>query len=167
MSDFDAIPWEVRLGSACDDRNTTLRNGLLTTCTWVTGHQRKLENAGVWLVWQGLQGWALLVLVVASRLDADRALAGTYLGIDVAIKEVLPSNEYDVAKYFEREWRLMKCAVHCPANQVQCSQPIQRGPPSKRRPLPWSFARTGTRQSHLYYLRVYREWFVQLQSVSS
>jgi hypothetical protein len=35
-------------------------------------------------------------------------VAGTYLGIDVAIKEVLPSNDYDVAKYFEREWRLMK-----------------------------------------------------------
>ena len=32
----------------------------------------------------------------------------TYLGIEVAIKEVLPSNDYDVAKYFEREWRLMK-----------------------------------------------------------
>ncbi|KAH7105124.1 kinase-like protein [Auriculariales sp. MPI-PUGE-AT-0066] len=37
---------------------------------------------------------------------------GTYLGIDVAIKEVLPSTEYDVAKYFEREWRLMKEARH-------------------------------------------------------
>jgi hypothetical protein len=36
---------------------------------------------------------------------------GTYLGIDVAIKEVLPSTEYDVSKYFEREWRLMK-SVH-------------------------------------------------------
>jgi hypothetical protein len=34
--------------------------------------------------------------------------AGTYLGIEVAIKEVLPSKDYDVAKYFEREWRLMK-----------------------------------------------------------
>ena len=33
---------------------------------------------------------------------------GSYLGIDVAIKEVLPSSNYDVAKYFEREWRLMK-----------------------------------------------------------
>ena len=33
---------------------------------------------------------------------------GTYLGIEVAIKEVLPSNDYDVAKYFEREWRLIK-----------------------------------------------------------
>ncbi|KIM77421.1 hypothetical protein PILCRDRAFT_76824 [Piloderma croceum F 1598] len=37
---------------------------------------------------------------------------GAYLGIDVAIKEVLPSGEYDVAKYFEREWRLMKEARH-------------------------------------------------------
>ncbi|KZV99260.1 kinase-like protein [Exidia glandulosa HHB12029] len=35
-----------------------------------------------------------------------------YLGIDVAVKEVLPSTEYDVAKYFEREWRLMKEARH-------------------------------------------------------
>ena len=37
---------------------------------------------------------------------------GSYLGIDVAIKEVLPSSEYDVAKYFEREWRLMKECRH-------------------------------------------------------
>ncbi|TFK69802.1 TKL/LISK/LISK-DD1 protein kinase [Pluteus cervinus] len=37
---------------------------------------------------------------------------GTYLGIDVAIKEVLPSKDYDVAKYFEREWRLMKECRH-------------------------------------------------------
>ncbi|KAJ7804742.1 hypothetical protein B0H14DRAFT_1611482 [Mycena olivaceomarginata] len=36
---------------------------------------------------------------------------GTYLGIDVAIKEVLPS-EYDVAKYFEREWRLVREIGH-------------------------------------------------------
>jgi len=35
-----------------------------------------------------------------------------YLGIEVAIKEVLPSKEYDVAKYFEREWRLMKECRH-------------------------------------------------------
>ena len=39
-------------------------------------------------------------------------LQGTYLGIDVAIKEVLPSTEYDVGKYFEREWRLMKECRH-------------------------------------------------------
>ncbi|KAG5641668.1 hypothetical protein DXG03_004517 [Asterophora parasitica] len=37
---------------------------------------------------------------------------GVYLGIDVAIKEVLPSGDYDVAKYFEREWRLMKECRH-------------------------------------------------------
>ncbi|KZP30105.1 kinase-like protein [Athelia psychrophila] len=37
---------------------------------------------------------------------------GKYLGIEVAIKEVLPSTDYDVAKYFEREWRLMKEARH-------------------------------------------------------
>jgi len=37
---------------------------------------------------------------------------GVYLGIEVAIKEVLPSTEYDVAKYFEREWRLMKECRH-------------------------------------------------------
>jgi LIM domain kinase 1 len=37
---------------------------------------------------------------------------GTYLGLDVAIKEVLPSTDYDVAKYFEREWRLMKECRH-------------------------------------------------------
>ncbi|KAH8115078.1 kinase-like protein [Phellopilus nigrolimitatus] len=37
---------------------------------------------------------------------------GIYLGIEVAIKEVLPSNDYDVAKYFEREWRLMKECRH-------------------------------------------------------
>ncbi|KAJ7820511.1 TKL/LISK/LISK-DD1 protein kinase [Mycena olivaceomarginata] len=37
---------------------------------------------------------------------------GTYLGIDVAIKEVLPSTEYDVAKYFEREWRLVREIRH-------------------------------------------------------
>ena len=33
-------------------------------------------------------------------------IPGTYLGIDVAIK-----NEYDVSKYFEREWRLMKSVL--------------------------------------------------------
>ena len=39
---------------------------------------------------------------------SNGASIGVYLGIDVAIKEVLPSKDYDVAKYFEREWRLMK-----------------------------------------------------------
>lgn len=39
----------------------------------------------------------------------------TYLGIDVAIKEVLPSNKYDVSKYFDREWRLMRFV-----NRIRC-----------------------------------------------
>nr|XP_018266358.1 TKL/LISK/LISK-DD1 protein kinase [Kwoniella dejecticola CBS 10117]OBR88516.1 TKL/LISK/LISK-DD1 protein kinase [Kwoniella dejecticola CBS 10117] len=37
---------------------------------------------------------------------------GCYLGIDIAIKEVLPSEEYDVHKYFEREWRIMRECRH-------------------------------------------------------
>lgn len=35
-------------------------------------------------------------------------LQGEYLGTEVAIKEVLPNNTYDVEKYFERECVLMK-----------------------------------------------------------
>ena len=42
------------------------------------------------------------------ELTSPMDSTATYLGIEVAIKEVLPSNDYDVAKYFEREWRLMK-----------------------------------------------------------
>lgn len=45
-----------------------------------------------------------------AMITQNPSFIGNYLGIDVAIKEVLPSNDYDVAKYFEREWRLMKCA---------------------------------------------------------
>ncbi|EIW73130.1 hypothetical protein TREMEDRAFT_22557, partial [Tremella mesenterica DSM 1558] len=37
---------------------------------------------------------------------------GSYLGIEIAIKEVLPSNDYDVHKYFEREWRIMRECRH-------------------------------------------------------
>lgn len=43
------------------------------------------------------------------ELHSHSRILGSYLGIDVAIKEVLPSTEYDVSKYFEREWRLLKC----------------------------------------------------------
>ena len=38
--------------------------------------------------------------------------SGEYLGTQVAIKEVLPNNTYDVEKYFERECVLMKEARH-------------------------------------------------------
>ncbi|GAA6046767.1 hypothetical protein JCM3770_005633 [Rhodotorula araucariae] len=37
---------------------------------------------------------------------------GEYLGIEVAIKEVLPSTEYDVEKYLQREITLMQQARH-------------------------------------------------------
>jgi len=50
--------------------------------------------------------------------------AATYLGIDVAIKEVLPSADYDVAKYFEREWRLMKSAHPYAPRVIQYSSSL-------------------------------------------
>ena len=59
---------------------------------------------------RALSGTCIRVRVGAMRpanCPSD-SLVGSCLGIDVAIKEVLPSNEYDVAKYFEREWRLLK-----------------------------------------------------------
>ncbi|KAF8329779.1 kinase-like domain-containing protein [Cantharellus anzutake] len=55
---------------------------------------------------------------------------GTYLGIDVAIKEVLPSNEYDVSKYFDREWRIMKEARH---PNVVLYIALSRAPPPDNR----------------------------------
>ncbi|KAL4077471.1 kinase-like domain-containing protein [Scleroderma citrinum] len=55
---------------------------------------------------------------------------GSYLGIDIAIKEVLPSDSYDVAKYFEREWRLMKEARH---PNVVLYLGLSRAPPSDGR----------------------------------
>ncbi|KAI0255429.1 kinase-like domain-containing protein [Lactifluus subvellereus] len=69
---------------------------------------------------------------------------GSYLGIDVAIKEVLPSTEYDVAKYFEREWRLLKESRHPNVvlylglsrapNLMAASLSFQN---SSKMPLPW------------------------------
>ncbi|KAJ9092500.1 hypothetical protein QFC19_008713 [Naganishia cerealis] len=37
---------------------------------------------------------------------------GSYLGIDIALKEILPSNEYDVRKYFLREHTIMRECRH-------------------------------------------------------
>ncbi|GFZ44643.1 hypothetical protein JCM24511_02367 [Saitozyma sp. JCM 24511] len=54
-------------------------------------------------------------IVWGERLGAGSfgsVFKGTYLGIDIAIKEVLPSSEYDVHKYFEREWRIMRECRH-------------------------------------------------------
>ncbi|GMK58196.1 hypothetical protein CspeluHIS016_0502280 [Cutaneotrichosporon spelunceum] len=38
--------------------------------------------------------------------------AGQYLGLDIAIKEIRASTEYNVHKYFEREWRIMRECRH-------------------------------------------------------
>ena len=47
--------------------------------------------------------------VASLSLIADAVYTqGEYLGTEVAIKEVLPNNTYDVEKYFERECVLMK-----------------------------------------------------------
>lgn len=61
------------------------------------------------------QSWVQAPLVMYTRVGEIPNIickahpnVGSYLGIQVAIKEVLPSTEYDVAKYFEREWRLLK-----------------------------------------------------------
>lgn len=81
----------------------------LISCTILEGHQGRLEEIGCWILRERLQRSTL-----QTGTSADPPLTlppGTYLGIDVAIKEVLPSTDYDVAKYFEREWRLMKSAL--------------------------------------------------------
>jgi len=67
----------------------------------IKGEWKKLGSGSFGNVYKGISS------VTHPSLQANTC-AGSYLGIDVAIKEVLPSNSYDVAKYFEREWRLMK-----------------------------------------------------------
>ena len=72
------------------------------------GHQGRLEEIGRRIFRKRLQRSTLQISEPTSSLT--HPTAATYLGIDVAVKEVLPSADYDVAKYFEREWRLMKSA---------------------------------------------------------
>ena len=95
---FDVIPFEV---------GSTFAQIHLLVIDDRTGHQGKLEEARLRVFRERLQRSASLSKV---PFCIERS-PGTYLGIDVAIKEVLPSNDYDVAKYFEREWRLMKWVV--------------------------------------------------------
>lgn len=73
------------------------------------GYQRQLEKIGSRIVWERLQRYTIAPFHIRYFTDLAQ---GVYLGIDVAIKEVLPSKGYDVAKYFEREWRLMKECRH-------------------------------------------------------
>ena len=94
---FDVIPFEV---CALNLR----RYPWCESCPRL-GYQGELEETGGRFVREGLQR-SLGVLNSLSPALIDTT--GSYLGIDVAIKEVLPSSRYDVAKYFEREWRLMK-----------------------------------------------------------
>ena len=72
------------------------------------GYQGRLEETRFRILWQCIQRYAYFDSSFPVRILCK---VGTYLGIEVAIKEVLPSTEYDVAKYFEREWRLMKCVT--------------------------------------------------------
>ena len=76
--------------------------------TILEGYQGRLEEIGCWILRERLQRSTQTSTSVDPLLTLP---AGTYLGIDVAIKEVLPSTDYDVAKYFEREWRLMKSVL--------------------------------------------------------
>jgi hypothetical protein len=76
--------------------------------TGFQGHKGRLEEARSWIFRERLQRSTLRT---GTRRSPAHPTAATYLGIDVAIKEVLPSTDYDVAKYFEREWRLMKSAL--------------------------------------------------------
>ena len=94
---FDVIPFNVWLFSRGFNHLTFQQD--------IKGDWKKLGAGSFGNVYKGNSGLSHLYLVLKYN-------PGNYLGTDVAIKEVLPSNEYDVAKYFEREWRLMKECRH-------------------------------------------------------
>jgi len=94
----------------------------LISSTVSEGHQGQLEEIGCWILRERLQRSTLRI---GASADPPLILpAATYLGIDVAIKEVLPSTDYDVAKYFEREWRLMKLAIPSSPQPIQHSRSL-------------------------------------------
>jgi hypothetical protein len=102
---FDVIPFDVRV--------LPLQN-----LHYLLTQPRTSKAAG--------QSWVQAPLAMYTRVretahilcDVFSPTLGSYLGIEVAIKEVLPSTEYDVAKYFEREWRLLK-SVSLPLRPCQ------------------------------------------------
>ena len=77
----------------------------------IQGQWKKLGSGSFGNVYKGGYTHFLKVLEIVC-LTRIQYGTGSYLGIDVAIKEVLPSSEYDVAKYIEREWRLMTCVLN-------------------------------------------------------
>ncbi|KDN46754.1 hypothetical protein RSAG8_04134, partial [Rhizoctonia solani AG-8 WAC10335] len=85
---------------------------------------------------------------------------GVYLGIDVAIKEVLPSKDYDVAKYFEREWRLMKEARH--PNVVLFLGLSRAPPPDDRIFIVSEFIDNGNLRQLVHDTRQPLEWPLRL-----
>lgn len=85
---------------------------------------------------------------------------GSYLGIDVAIKEVLPSNDYDVAKYFEREWRLMKEARH--PNVVLYLGLSRAPPPSNTIYIISEFIPAGNLRSYIFNRSLPLPWRLRL-----
>jgi LIM domain kinase 1 len=105
-----------------------------------------------------------LVYISSKDLEQPFSLLGTgsfgsvfkstYLGLPVALKQVNPSTDYDVRKYFEREWRLMREArhpnvvlylglSHAPGGKVYIVSEFVEGGNmrsyihNKRKPFPW------------------------------
>lgn len=93
---FDVIPFEV-----CTPNLSHLQCASCPRTQDIKGEWKKLGSGSFGNVYKGPPMSHIFSLALTNT-------TGSYLGIDVAIKEVLPSSNYDVAKYFEREWRLMK-----------------------------------------------------------
>ncbi|CDZ97076.1 kinase-like protein [Phaffia rhodozyma] len=81
---------------------------------------------------------------------------GTYLGVDIAIKEVLPLTDYEVAKYFEREWRIMREARH--PNVVQYLGLSRAPPPDGRTFIISECIENGNLRSYIWDKRTYPDF---------